>query len=138
MRTSGRALVVLLLLPQLLLLGLGGRLVLCVAPDGHLVVEAAGSACCDASAHDDARPAPTLAPAGAHGGADCGACTDIEIAFLREATAASVGDGPPPASDVARDCGPHRAPPRALARVTARPPAVSPRFERLRGTVLRC
>ena len=75
MPSPRRLFILLALLPQLLVLGLGRGVVLCVAPDGHVQIEVAASTCCaDALA---ASPEDTV---GSEQEADeCGSCTDLQI-----------------------------------------------------------
>ena len=74
-----RLALLLALLPQLLVLGLGGGVVVCVAPDGHVQLEIAASECCgDAGA--------STAPgdrdvASSQDEPDCGSCSDLQIAL---------------------------------------------------------
>ncbi len=49
MRLLSRLIVLLVLLPQMLVLGMGRGLVICVAPDGHVQIELAASECCSAT-----------------------------------------------------------------------------------------
>lgn len=74
-----RYVLLLALLPQLFVLGLGGGVVFCVAPGGHLQLEAEASDCC---------AAPSPATAGLGGGltlspdeSDCGPCIDFSVAL---------------------------------------------------------
>ena len=71
-----RLALVLALLPQLLMLGAGPAVVVCVAPGGHMQVEAAASACCRGPASAGDGDLST-----SQGGPDCGACSDIAIAL---------------------------------------------------------
>jgi len=76
-KLHGRRLVLFLaLLPQLLALGLGRGVVVCVAPGGHLRLEVAGSACCA-----DPAPAAHAGTVASQDESDCGACTDLGIAL---------------------------------------------------------
>jgi hypothetical protein len=124
-----RLLALLLLLPQFLVLGLGG-IVMCEAPDGHAAIELAGSGCCDdAHASGDAERVATAADA-------CGPCEDSLLTVpqdRREETGPSVA-APAlrrSAFDVAarpRDAGAVRA---------ASEPRSGPHRALLRTTVLR-
>lgn len=74
-----RIVLILILLPQLLVLGLGRGVVICIAPSGHVQVEIAASACCSvpsstAAAHDGDLAVPETDP-------DCGSCSDYWIVF---------------------------------------------------------
>lgn len=71
-----RLTLLLTLLPQLLLLGLGRGVVVCVAPGGHMQVEVLASACCggaDSSTNTGAGLALTQDEP------DCGSCSDLWI-----------------------------------------------------------
>ena len=68
-----RLALLLALLPELLMLGLGQGVVLCIAPGGHVQVEVETSVCCaeaDAAAHGPG------AGASEHE-RDCGPCSDV-------------------------------------------------------------
>jgi hypothetical protein len=98
-----RTLVLLALLPQFLVLGLGRGIVLCVGDGGHARIEVAASACC------------TISPAQAQHGddehcddaGDCEACTDMTVvvsarfspATERSDSPASVPAAGPPGAD---------------------------------------
>lgn len=71
-----RAIFFLALLPQLLVLGLGHGVVVCVAPGGHVEFEAVGSGCC--SANQDA-PANSEDGGFQESDPDCGPCSDLAI-----------------------------------------------------------
>ena len=62
--------------------GLGEGAILCVSPDGHVSLEAAGAPCCGTQAGEEARPATALAVTlGSTANiAGCGDCTDIPLA----------------------------------------------------------
>lgn len=72
-----RLVLLLALLPQLLVLGLGQDFVVCIAPGGHLQLEAAGSVCCA-----DPTSASTASDEGiavSQNEPDCGSCSDYRI-----------------------------------------------------------
>jgi hypothetical protein len=111
-----RARPVLALLPQLLVLGLGRSVVLCIGDGGHAQIEVAASLCCAG--------AGSLAPArvGAEhskvagqddGASDCDACTDLLIVVSTPCSRVEDGNAPPPP-------GPAAAPPAAPAPATSR------------------
>ena len=67
------------LLPQLLLMGLGQGVVLCVAPGGHVQMEAVASLCCaDSTSGEAARDVSLSTPIG---DSDCDQCTDYRISL---------------------------------------------------------
>jgi hypothetical protein len=70
-----RLAILLALLPQLLVLGLGSGVVVCVTPDGHLQLEVSGSDCCE----ELAAPSGDKGSARSQGRSDCGPCTDFAI-----------------------------------------------------------
>ena len=81
------------LLPQLIGLGMGGGIVLCVAPAGKVEVEFASNTCCDgAGARSDEsssrRPAALSPSEDGHG---CESCSDLEIALDPRASRGSGG-----------------------------------------------
>ena len=72
-----RLAVILALLPQLLMLGLGQGMVLCITEDGHFQIEVPSDDCCEGiSDLEDG-----LAEPEAHAGPDCGPCSDFLIVF---------------------------------------------------------
>jgi len=74
-----RLALLLALLPQLLVLGLGRGVVVCIAPGGHVQVEIAASTCCA-----DAAPSATAGNrdlASSQDEPDCGSCSDLQIAM---------------------------------------------------------
>ena len=99
-----RARPVLALLPQLLVLGLGRSVVLCIGDGGHAQIEVAASLCCAG--------AGSLAPArvGAEhskvagqddGASDCDACTDLLIVVSTRFSRVEDGTDPGPRAPVA-------------------------------------
>lgn len=130
------------LLPQLLLLGLGRGVVLCIASDGHVQVELVSSACClqDASAAGNEEPASGE-------DSDCGSCRDLLIAMEAVVSRNSVGSSielPSNAIPLASPLASLESPPRADSSGTL-PLAGSPRralepphLSRLRSLQLRC
>ena len=136
------ALVWLLVLPQLLFLGLGGRLVLCLAPDGHVQLESSASFCCDVA--ESEQPSQGMGservtdPTEEGQASDCGPCTDLEIIFVCEAAPDSSSGGtfvPPLAAPSPEH---YSCPPRAQPCASPRPPSVSKQQVQLRVTVIRC
>ena len=74
-----RLALLLALLPQLLVLGLGRGVVLCIAPSGHVQLEIAASTCCG---DDGASTAPGDRDlASSEDEPDCGSCSDLQIAL---------------------------------------------------------
>jgi len=74
-----RLAVLLALLPQLLVLGLGRGLVLCIAPSGHVQVEIAASPCCEGA--NPSTASGDRDPAASHDAPDCDSCSDLQIAL---------------------------------------------------------
>lgn len=72
-----RLLVLLALLPQLLMLGLGQGVVVCVAPSGHLQVELSASACCDSPPAGLTEAGTSFASDRTLVATDCGSCSDF-------------------------------------------------------------
>jgi len=67
------------LLPQLLVLGFGRGVVVCIAPGGHVQLEIAASTCCG---DDGASTAPGDRDlASSQDEPDCGSCSDLQIAL---------------------------------------------------------
>ena len=82
-----RLALLLALLPQLLVLGLGRGVVVCIAPGGHVKVEIAASTCCG---DDGATMAPgDRDPAASQDEPDCGSCSDLKIALDPRVTRSS-------------------------------------------------
>jgi hypothetical protein len=128
------------LLPQLLVLGLGRGVVLCIAPGGHLRVEAAASECCLDGGSGSAAVGLATLPAD---GADCGSCDDVRIAFdARVTRAASAPDHVPPhGAAMPAVAAPGRVvvhAGRALELRRAREGSGSPHLACLQNVVLRC
>jgi len=74
-----RLALLLALLPQLLVLGLGRGVVVCIAPDGHVQVEIAASTCCGDDGASTALGDRNLASS--QDEPDCGSCSDLQIAL---------------------------------------------------------
>ncbi|RKY19074.1 MAG: hypothetical protein DRQ55_11580 [Planctomycetota bacterium] len=78
-----RVALLLALLPQLVVLGLGHGVVICMTADGHMEVEVASSGCCAESpvVAMAAGTAGLIGPAGSaqQSDADCGSCSDFGI-----------------------------------------------------------
>lgn len=73
-----RLALLLVVLPQLLVLGLGRGLVVCIAPGGHVRVEVAAGPCCgDREALTALRGGDRAEP---HDEPDCGPCSDLRVA----------------------------------------------------------
>ncbi|GEM_PF-3881155 len=82
MRMSSRILrlaLLLALLPQGLLLGMGRGVVVCVAPGGHLRVELSGSLCCLEEDSHASEPDGALTQKRDGPGLLCGLCTDFDL-----------------------------------------------------------
>jgi len=131
-----RAALLLLLLPQLLVLGLGRGLVVCFEPNGGVTVELAGAACCGEPGAPTTSEAARLTAAPEQG---CGSCADVRLTVDRRGPreqelggesllarpAGPLGDTcPEPRPALRLDC-PRGAPP-------------SPHLAHLRSVVLRC
>ena len=71
-----RVIFFLALLPQLLVLGLGHGVVVCVGPGGHVEIETVGGICCSDS---EAAPSSSEVDGFQHSDSDCGPCTDIAL-----------------------------------------------------------
>jgi hypothetical protein len=133
-----RLLLLLVLLPQLLVLGLGRGVVICIEPGGHVRVEAAASTCC---ADDGVGRAQS---AGALEETDCGSCSDVRIALDVRASRGPGHDRSLGGSERLQGALPVALPActtsyvgRALARRAERG-HVPPHPVRMRGVVLRC
>ena len=138
-RTLRHAALLLALVPQLLVLGLGRGVVVCIAPGGHLQIEIAESACCAGRSSDHAGVVTV-----SQDRPECGSCSDVRLVLDRsecrnsgtrrfelpaDATAAlpvEVGTLPPAA-------GPTHSPPHPLDRGHG-----SPHLIHIRSVVLRC
>ena len=72
-----RLALVLAIIPQLIVMGLGQGVVVCIAPGGHMQVEVLANECCAG-----ATPAPAArdrADSVSHEEPDCGSCSDYQI-----------------------------------------------------------
>jgi hypothetical protein len=130
-----RAVLVLALLPQLLVLGLGSGVVLCIAPGGHVQVEVATTDCCGGPGSSSGGGGEQAAPRGDDG---CGACADLQL-VLDPRTPRGAGS-----SDVSGAALPVEPTPDRRA---VRAPGFAPRADRgrepphlirLRSVLLRC
>jgi hypothetical protein len=137
-----RLLLLAMLLPQLIVLGLGREVFVCIAADGHVEVELASSACCTG-------PDAAAETAGAlpDEGESCGSCSDygigVEPRIARASTEDEVNVPPhvaatpaalaPPVVPDALDEARHAAHERP-----ARGADPSPHLVHVRITVLRC
>ena len=74
-----RILLLALILPQLLLLGLGRSLVVCVSSEGHMQVELAASSCCDSLPQTVLGETTDGQDGETNGSDDCGSCSDHAI-----------------------------------------------------------
>jgi len=72
-----RLALILALLPQLLILGFGQGMVLCVTEDGHFQVEVPSDDCCEGTSN----LGEDQVVAKASSDSDCGACDDFLIVF---------------------------------------------------------
>ena len=68
-----------LIVPQLLLLGMGRSLVVCVSSAGHMQVEPADSSCCDPLPQTVLGEATDGQDSETNGSEDCGSCSDLAI-----------------------------------------------------------
>ena len=119
---SRRILALIALLPQLIVLGMGRSVVLCVGDGGHARIEVASSVCC-AVTPTAAQAAPAKAaheqgvlPADDEqegGASDCDSCTDLLIVVSTPCSRVEDGNAPPPP-------GPAAAPPAVPAPATSR------------------
>ena len=138
MRPLDRYLVWLFVVPQLLLLGLGGKLVVCFGSDGHVQIEVAAGDCCDepgVGEQDGSRSADELDEGALE---HCGPCTDVEIAMVRDVSPEFMGDAPSLPPVLPPTTMPEPVRPRSEARILLRPPSVAPQLAHLRVTVIRC
>ena len=94
MSSPRRLLVFLALLPQILVLGPGGGVVVCFAPGGHVQIELAASACCadtPAGSHETETEAGSAEECNTGGASDCGSCTDFGIVVESRASRTCAG-----------------------------------------------
>jgi len=92
-----RLALLLALLPQLIVLGLGRGVVVCIAPSGHVQVEIAASPCCGDAGSAGAGGDRDLATS--QDEPDCGSCSDLQIALdTRVARSSSAGQVELPAN----------------------------------------
>jgi hypothetical protein len=134
-----RLALLLVLLPQLLVLGLGRGVVICIASDGHVRVEAAASVCCE----DGGSALGGAGLAGSPDEPDCGPCADFRLALdARAARGSSVAGWELPQSAAALPVEP---PTPSAAADLARPHGlrqdrgrVPPHLVHLHCVVLRC
>lgn len=136
-----RLALLLVLLPQLLVLGLGRGIVVCIAPGGHVQVEIAASSCCSNASPSGAVGSGDLASP--QDEPDCGSCSDLQIALDTRVARSSGTQGnelpsnaaAPPLEPIADPIAPDAAP--SLVRTLDRGHE-PPHLIHLRSVVLRC
>jgi hypothetical protein len=77
MTSSRRLLILLALLPQLLVLGLGGGVVICLDPGGGAHIQIAVQSCCEGTSAPSS--GATEGVSGFEGEDDCRSCRDVTI-----------------------------------------------------------
>jgi len=140
MTSLSRLIVLLALMPQLFVLGLGQGLVVCIAPGGHVQVELATSACCAEAGAGESDVREGAASVG--GASECSPCTDLRIAVDTRISRApdGAGQGPGIAAALPLELAwPHGPARRELASVRAFQGALEPpHLGALRCVILRC